>query len=150
MKKKFKLLLVLVIAVLTLAMVGYAAWYITRDPKSVNGNVEAYDVTGGEIEVVLCDEDGTTPTTNTSIIFGKPNGASNTGKWLQYGNSDEDENLVVYFKVTATSAGTFTLSSKLMKSSLEQTTHLFTGATFDVIDGSGSISGSTLTISAAR
>ena len=151
MNKRFKLLLVLVIAVLTLSMVGYAAWYITRDPKSVNGNVNAYAVDSDEITVVLCNSDGTTTGAADSIIFGIPSGSPANDGWLRYDTGDAVENLVVHIKVTAASAGTFTLSSRLVKGGATQpASPLFAGPTFAVVSGPATITSSTtLNISGA-
>ena len=157
MKKKFKLLLVLVIAVLTLSIVGYATWYITRDPKSVDGNVTAYAVDSDEITVELCNANGTTTGTPANeIVFGIPSGTPANDKWLRYDTGDAVENLIVHILVTTESTGTFTLGSELWKTidgtPTEQHTNLFTGPTFAFVSGgtaTATVEGTTLSVTAA-
>ena len=133
MKKKFSILLILVVAVLTLAVVGYSAWYITRSADPVTGNVQAYNVDAGEIDVKTCDSSGTIATQN--IIFGRPSTYDNTDHWLQCSDSDGVENLTVYFYVEADGkGGTFNISATNVG---QADSKLYSAPTFALVSGAG-------------
>lgn len=128
MKKRLSLLLVLVLAVFVIASVGYAAWYITRDPKNVEvSNVDAYEVDTDEITVRLSNAAGTAEDDTQRITFGYVHGADNNanGVWLQYGAGDLEENLSVYVQITAGKAGVYQISAALEKSAAAAPTTLF-------------------------
>ena len=114
MKKKFSILLILVVAVLTLAVVGYSAWYITRDPQTLDtGTVQAYTVDTHNVTVALCDADGNNNPVN--IVFGRPADSDaspsfTSDKWLRYSTVDADV-LDTYLKVTSDKDGSFTVAA---------------------------------------
>lgn len=99
MKKRVIISSLIVLSLLMLVSIGFAAWTITNSHEDTeNGNFTAYEVSSdGALTVEVVTSAAGTETGSANITFGK-NGTPTGTVWLE--NSGDPENLVAYVKFT--------------------------------------------------
>ena len=112
MKRKTLTLTLVLLSCLALIGVGFASWIISPNKtETANGNfsVDIVEEKNLTTEAKWCDENGDIVEGKNSVIFGYKefaDGTTTNYNWLKNSNSEFQENLTLYLKVTVTDGKT--------------------------------------------